>query len=381
MSTNADLKTNVAAAALSSAHFSVRTAMPLLLGVLAAGYGFSDGQIGVLGSAYSVGATLVALTSVIWMRGKFLRLPAALLLILGTIALAGVAFTRSDLLAVAAFGLAGIGYGGVYALMMTMLSGTANSHRSFGIQWGLGSLPGMLLLYAIPALIGVKDGVYPAIAAIVAANLICGCGAFFLPDRLTSARQALDATRRVGFAAGGSGSVSIALIGLGAFYLGITGGWSFLGRIASEAGLTTKYAGTILAIATAASSAVALVAGRMGERGARRTSMATAIAAMLTGLALIGLWPTRLGYAVGSIVFIGLATFFLTFGSGIIARLDTSGRASGLAAAALGAGSILGPGLAGQLSEAAGVGAMLLGCGSSLVVGLAAYLLAHRRLR
>ena len=330
MSTNADLKTNAAAAALSSAHFSVRTAMPLLLGVLATGYGFSDGQIGVLGSAYSVGATLVALTSVIWMRGKFLRLSAALLLILGTIALAGVALTRSDLLAVAAFGLAGIGYGGVYALM--------------------------LLLYSIPALIGVKDGVYPAIAAIVATNLICGCGAFLLPDRLTNANQAIDATRRVDSAAGGSGGVSSALIGLGAFYLGITGGWSFLGRVAGEAGLTTKYAGTILAIGTATSSAVALLAGRMGERGARRTSMATAIAAMLAGLALIGLWPTRLGYAVGSIVFIGLATFVLTFGSGIIARLEPSGRATGLAAAALGAGS-------------------------SLVVGLAAYLLAHRRLR
>ena len=39
-----------------------------------------------------------------------------------------------------------------------------------------------------------------------------------------SVRTAIDATRRVDSAAGRSGGVSSALIGLGAFYLGITGG-------------------------------------------------------------------------------------------------------------------------------------------------------------
>jgi DHA1 family inner membrane transport protein len=381
MNTNADLKTNVVAGALTSTHFTVRTAMPLLLGVLSSGYGFSDSQLGALGSAYSVGATLVALTSVVWMRGMFLRLPAMLFLILGLTALASIAFMRSYPLALATFLLAGIGLGGVYSLMITLLSRTTNPNRSFGFQWGLGSLPGVLLLYAIPSFITVTGGVHPAFELIVAANLLLGFAAIFLPDRLKPVLNAIGRGRPAGFSADMGVSVWIALFGLCAFYLGITGGWSFLGRVATESGLTTQYAGTILAIGTAASSAVAFVAGRIGDLGARRASMTAAIAAMLVGLTLIAFWPTRFGYAIGTIVFIGLATYVLTFGTGIISMLDKGGHASGLPAAALGAGSILGPAIAGQLFETEGVGTMLLGCGLSLVTGLVAYVIAFRKPR
>ena len=250
MNTNVDLKTNLVAGALTSTHFTVRTAMPLLLGVLSSGYGFSDGELGALGSAYSVGATLVALSSVVWMRGLFLRLPAVLFLLLGLGALASIAFVRGYPLALATFLLAGIGFGGVYLLMIALLSRTESPNRSFGWQWGLGSLPGVLLLYAIPSFITVTDKVRPVFELIVAA-----------------------------------------------------------------------------------------------------------------------------------IVFIGLATFVLTFGTGIISMLDKGGQASGLPAAALGAGSILGPTIAGQLSETAGAGTMLLGCGLSLVTGLVAYVIAYRKTR
>ncbi len=380
MNTNADLKTNLVAGALSSTHFTVRTAMPLLLGVLSSGYGFSDGELGALGSAYSVGATLVALSSVVWMRRLFLRLPAVLFLLLGLGALASIAFVRGYPLALATFFLAGIGFGGVYLLMIALLSRTESPNRSFGWQWGLGSLPGVLLLYAIPSFITVTDTVRPVFELIVAANVVMASAAILLPERLKPSPNA-GSGRLVGFSADLRVSVWIALFGLCAFYLGITGGWSFLGRVATESGLTTQYAGTILAIGTAASSAVALLAGGIGDLGARRASMTAVIAAMLAALVLIGFWPTRFGYAIGTIVFIGLATFVLTFGTGIISMLDKGGQASGLPAAALGAGSILGPAIAGQLSETAGAGTMLLGCGLSLVTGLVAYVIAYRKTR
>jgi MFS family permease len=176
------LKTNLVAGALTSTHFTVRTAMPLLLGVLSSGYGFSDGQLGALGSAYSVGATLVALTSVVWMRGLFLRLPAVLFLLLGLGALASIAFVQGYPLALATFLLAGIGLGGVYSLMIALLSRTESPNRSFGWQWGLGSLPGVLLLYAIPSFITVTGGVRPVFELIVAANVLMAFAAIFLPD-------------------------------------------------------------------------------------------------------------------------------------------------------------------------------------------------------
>jgi len=380
MNTSDSLKTNVVAGALTSTHFTVRTAMPLLLGVLSRGYGFSDGQLGALGSAYSVGATLVALSSVVWMRGLFLRLPAVLFLLLGLGALATIAFVRGYPLALATFLLAGIGFGGVYLLMIALLSRTESPNRSFGWQWGLGSLPGVLLLYAIPLFIMVTDTVRPVFELIVAANVVMASAAILLPERLKPLPNA-GSGRLIGFSVDLRVSVWIALFGLCAFYLGITGGWSFFGRVATESGLTTQYAGTILAIGTAASSAVAFLAGGIGDLGARRASMTAVVATMLAALALIGFWPTRFGYAIGTIVFIGLATFVLTFGIGIISMLDKGGQASGLPAAALGAGSILGPAIAGQLSETEGAGTMLLGCGLSLVTGLVAYVIAYRKTR
>ena len=187
--------------------------MPLLLGVLSREYGFSDGELGALGSEYSVGATLVALTSVVWMCGLFLRLPAVLFLLLGLGALASIAFVRRYPLALATFFLAGIGLGGVYLLMIALLSRTESPNRSYGWQWGIGSLPGAhCSLYAIPSFITLTGGVRPVFELIVAANVIMAFVAIFLPDRLEPAPNAVGPGRLVGFPAAVRANVWIALV-------------------------------------------------------------------------------------------------------------------------------------------------------------------------
>ena len=109
-----------------------------------------------------------------------LRLPAVLFLLLGLGALASIAFVRGYPLALATFLLAGIGFGGVYLLMIALLSRTESPNRSFGWQWGLGSLPGVLLLYAIPSFITVTDTVRPVFELIVAAIVFIGLATFVL---------------------------------------------------------------------------------------------------------------------------------------------------------------------------------------------------------
>lgn len=351
--------------------------MPVLLGVLGEADAFSEGQLGELGAAYSAGATLVALTSVVWMRGLHVRLPVALFLTAGFSALAGAAFAARYSPMLVTFLVAGVGFGGVYALMIALLAQTDDPNRSVGWQWGFGSLPGMFLLYAIPALAVPGGSAQIAFALTAGMNVVMALAAVALPDRLRSQQPN---PRR----AGATGDVPvirfrvwIGLFVVFAVYLGITGGWSFLGRIAMREGIPGQYAGVVLAIATAASSLVALLAGEIGEIGARRGSMTAAVTAMLGGLALIAYWPTRLGYAIGAIVFIGLATYALTFSIGIISRLNTDQRASGLPAAALGVGSILGPAIAGHVYQADGARTMLLACGLSLIAGLIGYITVY----
>lgn len=369
----AQLKTNLLTGGLSSTHFTVRTVMPLLLGVLADAYGLPEGQLGNLGATYSAGATLVALTSVVWMRGGQLRVPAAFLSLVGLAALAAVAFGGSYPSFLAAFLLAGIGFGGVYSLTIAVLARTADPNRGIGWQWGLGSVPGIFLLYALPLVGSPGGGVRATFLLVAAANLAVAFLAIGLPGQL-------GLPRKVEFSADtpilqSRAAVWICLFAVFAFYLGITGAWAFFGRIASQSGLSARYAGSVLAIATAASSAIGFLAGEIGDTGARRRFMTAAVAAMLTGLVSIGYFDGRVGYALGTILFIGLATYLLTFSIGLVARLDTTGRAAGLPAAALGAGSILGPAVAGHVYQENGARIMLLVCGLSLIAGLVGYLL------
>ena len=88
-------RTDVVGGALSSAHFTIRTAMPVLLASLASAHGFTDGQLGNIASAYSIGATLIAVTSMLWMRTHYLRLQTGSFVALGLAALTTVALRQS----------------------------------------------------------------------------------------------------------------------------------------------------------------------------------------------------------------------------------------------------------------------------------------------
>jgi predicted MFS family arabinose efflux permease len=379
--TRSQIKTNFVAGALTSTYFSIRSVMPLVLSVLASAYGFSEGQLGDIGSAYSVGATFIAMTSVVWRRGLLLRLPVTLFLVLGLAALSCAFIAKDYHSMLATFFAAGVGLGGVYSLMIALLARSDNPTRSLGWQWGLGSAPGVLLLCAIPAFATPAGGVRTTFTLILASNLLMALAAIALPSRLKSQARPAAQAGSAGYSPSTGLRVWIALFGLCALYVGVTGGWAFLGRLAKQAGLAAQYSGTILAIGAAVSSVVAVVAGEIGDRGARRASMTAAGTAILIALALIGYWPTRLGFAVGAIAFIALASFVLTFGTAIVARLDTDGRAVALPAAALGLGAMLGPTLAGHVYEARGAEAMLLACGLSLLTGVIAYVSVYRNAR
>ncbi len=374
------LKTNLAAGALTSTHFTVRTLMPLLLGALATAGGFSESQLGNIGAAYSLGATLVALSSVLWL-GRALRVPVACFLALGSVPLATLLFVSSYTLILGQFFLSGMGFGGIYVLMTALLMRAKEPTRAIGWQWALGSLPGVLLVYMVPRLGGPASSLEVAVAMTLATNLLFGLAVIALPRSSDEA-----AAPEVSHLGGASHRTSrsglwIALGGLCLIYVGGTGVWAFLGRIATHKGLSASYAGGVLAIATAACSVMALMAAESGAARTHRVLMTGIVAAMLVGLALIGGWPSATGYAIGTVMFIGLSACALTFSASLVSRLDTAGTASGMPAAALGVGAILGPSLAGYVYQSTTAELMLLVCAGSLLLGLAAYLTAARNVR
>ena len=377
MDTSNHLSTNLVAGALTSTHLNIRTLMPLLLAVLAQTSGFGEAQLGDLGAAYSAGATIAAMTSVVWMRGLWMRLPAALMLAVGLAGMGGTLWVHDYAGLMLLFVLAGVGHGGVFALMIALLARTDDPNRSYGWQWCLGSVPGVVLVYAAPALTTQANALWMNFGLLLGVNALIGLAVLRLPIRVKPLPGSL--ADRVQQPTAVHWPLFAGLFAVFAIYSGVTVAWAFLGRIAVAQGLVGQFPGVVLAVATAVSAIVSLFAGELGNRGARPAAMVFAVVVILLGFGLLAMWPGRVGYAVGTVASIALAGFVLPFGISLAARLDVTGRAAGLPAAALGVGAITGPAIAGHVYQAAGSAAMLSVASATIAAGLVAYLMVYGR--
>jgi hypothetical protein len=280
------------------------------------------------------------------------------------------------------FLLSGIGFGGVYALMIVLLGQTEDPNRAFGWQWSLGAIPGMALLYVIPLVAPRGPAVGAVIGLILVANFATSIPAFWLAAQLP--RAATTSAERSAERVTGARARWPALVGalgLFAIYAGLTGVWSFLGRIATGEGLDRAHTGIGLALATLAAVVAAFAAGESGRAGARPAALAASLALALGGFAALAWWMGAWGYSTGAILLIGCASYALTLNTAVVSRLDAHGPGLGLTASALGAGAILGPSLAGHVFEARGLGAMYVVCLGLVVFSGGVYVLVYPQVR
>lgn len=373
MSTTRELRDNIVSALLVSPHFTLRTALPLLLAGLADAYGYREAALGDLGSAYSAGSLLAAFAAVVWSE-RYWRTPVLIGMLVGTGGLLAVLAGGRYGVVLLGFLLAGAGFGAVYSWMLSGLAVAVNPNRTLGWQWGVGTLPGMAFLYLIPGLGSGVGGVQRTFIAVLAMNLLAGLAALGLPTRLPRPNHRSDVSlvssppRPAG--------VLVAAVALFSIYAGCTGGWSLLARVAAHNGLSPQIAGIALSIAAAASCAVALWIARLGERGGRPIWMVLSVALMIAGLVCLCVWTGLVGFTLGVMLFIAVSAYALTYCGGLIARRSRGARGAAVSAIALGCGAIAGPATAGRLFEAWGPNAMLAAAGLALFAGLWAYLAA-----
>ena len=373
MSTTRELRDNIVSALLVSPHFTLRTALPLLLAGLADAYGYREAALGDLGSAYSAGTLLAAFAAVLWSE-RYWRTPVLIGLLVGTGGLLAVLAGGRYAIVLSGFLLAGTGFGAVYSWMLSGLAVSVNPNRTLGWQWGVGTLPGMAFLYLIPGLGTGVTGVHRTFMAVLVMNALAGLAALQLPVRLARpAHRANAGTDNPSTAAAGVLPAAVALF---AIYAGCTGGWSLLARVASHNGLSSDSAGIALSVAAATSCGVALWIARLGDRGGRPLWMVFSVALMTAGLLCISRWTGQAGFTLGVMLFIAVSAYTLTYCGGLIARRAQGASGAAVSAIALGCGAIVGPATAGRLFEAWGPNAMLSAAGLALVGGLWAYLRA-----
>lgn len=135
------------------------------------------------------------------------------------------------------------------------------------------------------------------------------------------------------------------------FYISLNGTWTFMGALASEAGIEAQVSGDILAIATLFGIVGAVIATFIGGRWAYKMPLVLGYMIMLVSIISLLGEPDILRYTVAAFAFKFAWTFALPFILASLAQLDRSGKIMNLSNLVIGCGLALGPMLAGRVID------------------------------
>ena len=163
---------------------------------------------------------------------------------------------------------------------------------------------------------------------------------------------------------------ALGLIAVLAFYVSLSGIWTFIGGIAGASMIDTETSSVILSIATVLGIAGSAVATVLGSRPNTRITLLVGYLAMTLSVALLTGLPGLLRFTVAALLFKFTWTFILPYMMSTLSGLDRSGRLVNLANIAIGGGFALGPFMGGRLIENTG------GYGTLIAVSVAGLLLS-----
>ncbi len=343
-------------------------ALPVWVGALQERFGLSLQQSGGLVTLFLIGVVLASVT----VAPRFNRLNQKLVTVAGFAGAAVVFFLASTQSAFGPLavlhGLAGVAVGSALSMVHGSIGRAENPHRLFafaGIGLGLfaviflGVVPQIMIAAGGPALFQCFAGVM-AVAAVVSALFLKAPGA---------APEAID---RAPF----SRAVWFLIFGVSLMTFNQAMVFSFVEVIGTARGFAKE---TVLAVLIALgfvnlflpAPLAALLEKRLNGFGVVQAGPAVqaVLALVVTMATVVPAW------APAAAVFVAVQIFTHTFAFGLLARIDTSGRAVAATPAMLMIGSALGPFIGGALSQNLGFSALGL---AAVVVALASILSFNR---
>ncbi|MDN3460763.1 MFS transporter [Rhodococcus sp. APC 3903] len=257
--------------------------------------------------------------------------------------------------------------GSLMVLCMSLAAQTKDRNRVYGL-WVMGQLSfGAIGLAVLPKFfdtfgIGIVYWVLAALMIVVLPLVR------FLPQRnIVAARAGEDTT---GIPDKFVLRASLGLIAVLAFYISLSGIWTFVSGIASASMIETETSSVILSIATVLGIVGSAVATVLGARPSARVNLLVGYLAMTVSVALLAGMPGLVRFTVAALLFKFTWTFILPYIMSTLSELDRSGRLVNLANIAIGGGFAIGPFMGGRLVESAG------GYGSLIAVSVAGLLLS-----
>ncbi|KMT52894.1 MFS transporter [Pseudomonas fildesensis] len=321
---------------------------PAVAAQLASQWQLSPSHIGDLFSVELGAMSLATLPALWWLKRVNWRLAALVAGVLFIVAnlLSTGAETYTDLL-LARF-VSALAGGSLMIICLASAATTANPSRVYGL-WvmgqlvvgavGLAVLPGLFERYGLNACYLILAGLMTVLLPLVRG--------------FPSGSPAPEATNILS----APGSRWRAALGIGAilaFYISLGGVWTFIGALATSAGISPQQSGEVLAIATVMGIAGAASVSLIGARLPRAVLLLMGYALMAAAVLLLLGQPALLRFALAALLFKFTWTFVLPLILACLADLDHSGKLMNASNLVIGGGLAIGPAIAGRLIEASG---------------------------
>lgn len=344
-------------------------ALPVWVGTLISRYGLDPQQAGLLATLFLAGAVVASL--VLAPRFQTLHGRAVATLGFGVAALAFAAVSRvSDFSTMAALhAAAGLAAGAALSVTHGTIARSGRPHRLFAIVGMALGVFAVVFLGATPALVAAVGGpaLFIAFAGVMGVAALMSLLAFPAADAPLAgpggARPAGPLPAAVWFG----------IVGIGCMGLVQAMTFSFLERVGSDRGFgLAAITGVLIALGIVNLFPAALAAV-LEQRWSAGTVMRVGPVLQALLVVVIMNATSFAPYAAAASVFAAVMIFTHTFAFGLLARLDTSGRALAATPAMIMIGAAIGPILGGTLVKAAGYGSLGIAAVAIAAAAVAAF--------
>ncbi|WP_024618959.1 MFS transporter [Pseudomonas kilonensis] len=321
---------------------------PAIAAQLATQWQLSPSQIGDLFSTELGAMSLATLPALWWLKRSDWRRAALL---------AGVVFIAANLLSVLAADysillalrfFSALAGGSLMIICLSSAASTANPGRVYGL-WVLGQLVvGAIGLSILPRL-------FEHFGLSACYVILAGLMTVFLPlARYFPQGSPSAETTAEHVAIASRWKAALGILGVLSFYICLGGVWTFIGSIATQAGISAESSGKVLALATVMGIVGAGCASLIGDRLPRLLLLLLGYALMAGSVLLLRGQPEIMRFAVAALLFKFTWTFILPLILACLADLDRSGKLMNASNLVIGGGLAIGPTVAGRLIEASG---------------------------
>lgn len=347
-------------------------ALPLWVGTLIGRYGFDPQQAGGLATLFLAAAVVASAT----LAPRFGRLPRRAVAAAG-FGLAALAFfgasLRQDFAALALLhALAGLASGAGLSVTHGTIARSGNPHRLFAIVGIALGVFAIAFFAVVPALLAALGGpaLFHVFAAVMAVAALVALFAFPSADA-APAGPAAPSTELA--AAPMPRAVWFGIAGIACMGLVQAMTFAFLERVGSDRGFGAAAVTGVLVALSLVNLFPAALAALLEKRWSARAVLLAGPVLQALLVALIMQSTVFAPYAAAASVFAAVMIFTHTFGFGLLARLEPSGRALAATPAMMMTGAAIGPILGGTLVKAFGYGSLAVAAAAIAALAVACF--------